>query len=98
MCFQLYSIPTKIKTCQEQNASHYSTLVLTHLRQSQCESFKDYLMVRHTLVAIGPEKGSCYCQDCVAGKPIVQVAGSPPQQYSLPLGWCRFVHRLSTSQ
>ena len=50
-------------------------------------------MVRHTLVAIGPEKGSCYCQQCVAGKPIVQVAGSPPQQYSLPLGWCRFVHR-----
>ena len=79
----------------------YSTLVLTHLwllPQSQCESFKDHLMVRHTLVAIGPEKGSCYCQDCVAGKPIVQVAGSPPQQYSLPLGWCRFVHRLSTSQ
>jgi hypothetical protein len=64
--------------------------------KSQCESFKDYLMVRHTLVAIGPEKGSCYCQDCVAGKPIVQVAGSPPQQYSLPLGWCRFVHRSQT--
>jgi hypothetical protein len=61
-----------------------------------CESFKDYLMVRHTLVAIGPEKGSCYCQQCVAGKPLVQVAGSPPQQYSLPLGWCRFVHRSQT--
>ncbi|CAI8034911.1 Tyrosine-protein phosphatase corkscrew (Fragment) [Geodia barretti] len=30
--------------------------------KSQCESFKDHLMVRHTLVAIGPEKGSCYCQ------------------------------------
>ena len=44
-------------------------------------------------MAVGPEKGSCYCQECVAGKPIVQVAGSPPQQYSLPLGWCRFVHR-----
>ena len=58
-----------------------------------CERFKDHLVVRHSIIALGPETAVCFCETCVAGKPIVQIAGSPPQQYTLPVGWCQFIHR-----
>lgn len=58
-----------------------------------CERFKDYLIVKHALIALAPEKAVCFCEKCAAGKPLEQVAGSPPQQYTLPLGWCQFVHK-----
>lgn len=62
-----------------------------HLRL--CERFKDHLMIKHALFALGPEQATCFCERCTAGQPMVQVSGSPPQQYSLPLGWSHFVHR-----
>ena len=58
-----------------------------------CERFKDHLMIKHALFALGPEQATCFCERCSAGQPMVQVSGSPPQQYSLPLGWSHFVHR-----
>lgn len=58
-----------------------------------CERFKDHLMIKHALFALGPEQATCFCERCTAGQPMVQVSGSPPQQYSLPLGWSHFVHR-----
>ena len=58
-----------------------------------CERFKDHLMMKNSLFALGPEEATCFCEQCTAGQPVVQVAGSPPQQYSLPLGWSHFVHR-----
>lgn len=58
-----------------------------------CERFKDQLVVKHSIIALGPETAVCFCETCVAGKPIVQIAGSPPQQYTLPVGWCQFIHR-----
>lgn len=59
----------------------------------KCENFKDHLMLKHSLYALGPGSSTCYCQQCVAGRPVVQVAGSPPQQHTLPVGWCSFKHR-----
>ena len=59
----------------------------------QSENFKDHLMLKHSLFALGPGSSSCYCLQCVAGRPVVQVAGSPPQQHTLPVGWCSFTHR-----
>ncbi len=58
-----------------------------------CERFKDHLVVKHSLISLSPENAVCFCEKCAAGKPMVQIAGNPPQQYSLPLGWCQFIHQ-----
>ncbi|XP_064393588.1 uncharacterized protein LOC135341052 [Halichondria panicea] len=61
-----------------------------------CERFKDHLVVKHSLISLSPENAVCFCEKCAAGKPMVQIAGNPPQQYSLPLGWCQFIHQSQT--
>lgn len=58
-----------------------------------CERFKDHLVIKHSMIALGPENGVCFCQNCAAGKDLVQMTGSPPQQYILPVGWAQFIHR-----
>lgn len=58
-----------------------------------CERYKDHLIIKHSMIALGPEKGSCYCQECASGKQVVLVTGNPPQQYTLPVGWAQFMHR-----
>ena len=58
-----------------------------------CERFKDHLVVKHSMISLSPENAVCFCEKCAEGKPMVQIAGSPPQQYSLPLGWCQFIHK-----
>lgn len=60
-----------------------------------CERYKDYLVIKQSMIALGPENGSCYCDKCASGKPSVQTAGSPPQQFTLPVGWAQFIHRYS---
>lgn len=61
-----------------------------------CERYKDQLVVKYSLIALSPETAVCVCETCAAGRPIVQSAGSPPQQYILPGGWCQFIHRYTT--
>ena len=56
-----------------------------------CERYKDHLIVKYALVAHGPENASCVCERCAAGKMLMQISGFPPQQYTLPIGWCRFI-------
>ena len=59
--------------------------------QALCERYKDHLIVKYALVAQGPENASCICERCAAGKMLTQVSGFPPQQYTLPVGWCQFI-------
>lgn len=65
--------------------------------KAACERYKDQLMLKHSMFALGPELSTCFCEACVAGQPVVQVSGAPPQQYSLPVRWCQFVHRYVTN-
>lgn len=58
-----------------------------------CERFKDHLIIKHSMIALGPENGSCHCHKCIGDQPLVQSSGSPPQQFTLPVGWCQFMHR-----
>lgn len=58
-----------------------------------CERFKDHLVVKYSMIALGPENANCFCQQCGADKPRAQMTGNPPQQFQLPLGWAQFVHR-----
>ena len=61
---------------------------------TQCELFKDHLMDKHSLFAIGPCLATCYCSHCSAGKTVVAPSGTPPRPYNLPVGWCQFTLRL----
>ncbi len=65
--------------------------VCSHL--ALCERFKDNLVIKHSMMALGPENGRCLCGNCSSGKQSLQVAGNPPQQFTLPIGWCQFMHR-----
>lgn len=56
-----------------------------------CERYKDHLVVKYALIAQGPENATCVCERCAAGKILMQVSGFPPQQYTLPMGWCQFI-------
>ena len=56
-----------------------------------CERYKDHLIVKYALISQGPENASCVCERCAAGKMLMQVSGFPPQQYTLPIGWCQFI-------
>jgi hypothetical protein len=56
-----------------------------------CERYKDHLIVKYALIAHGPENASCVCERCAAGKMLMQISGFPPQQYTLPVGWCQFI-------
>lgn len=56
-----------------------------------CERYKDHLIVKYALIAHGPENARCVCERCVAGKMLMQISGFPPQQYTLPVGWCQFI-------
>lgn len=59
---------------------------------TQCELFKDHLMHKHSLLAIGPCLATCYCNQCSAGGDAVVVTpGSQP--YTLPISWCQFTLR-----
>jgi len=58
-----------------------------------CERFKDHLVIKYSMIALGPENATCFCQQCGADKPRLQVTGNPPQQFQLPLGWVQFMHR-----
>ena len=59
-----------------------------------CTRYKELLMERSTLTGLSPIKIHCYCNICAAGKPLLAVSGSPPHQYTLPVGWCQFILRL----
>lgn len=41
----------------------------------------------------------CYCSNCcdARGEHRVAVSGDPPQEYSRPVGWCKFELRSNTS-
>ena len=56
-----------------------------------CERYKDHLIVKYALIAQGPENAVCICERCAAGKMLMQISGFPPQQFTLPLGWCQFI-------
>lgn len=56
-----------------------------------CERYKDHLIVKYALIAHGPENAICVCERCAAGKMLMQISGFPPQQYTLPVGWCQFI-------
>ena len=56
-----------------------------------CERYKDHLIVKYALIAHGPENARCVCERCAAGKMLMQISGFPPQQYTLPVGWCQFI-------
>lgn len=56
-----------------------------------CERYKDHLIVKYALIAQGPENAVCVCERCAGGKMLMQISGFPPQQYTLPLGWCQFI-------
>ena len=58
-----------------------------------CERFKDHLVIKHSMIALGPENATCHCEKCSDGEPSLQSTGSPPQQFTLPIGWCQFMHR-----
>ena len=58
-----------------------------------CERFKDHLVIKYSMIALGPENAACFCDKCADGKPLIQTAGSPPQQFSLPVGWAQFIHK-----
>ena len=66
-----------------------------------CERYKDHLVVKHSMIALAPEKGRCLCEACEvggggeegAGQAVVKTAGNPPQQFTLPVGWAEFIHR-----
>ncbi len=71
---------------------------------SLCERYKDHLVVKHSMIALAPENGSCFCEQCERKgegqgegqgeeRQVIRVAGNPPQQYALPLGWAQFIHR-----
>ena len=60
---------------------------------SLCERYKDHLVVKHSMIALAPENGRCSCQKCAAEEQVMQVAGKPPQQFVLPVGWAQFMHR-----
>lgn len=64
---------------------------------SICTRYKDILLLRASLSALAPKRLNCYCITCAAGKPTVAVSGSPPQQYTLPFGWCQFILRYCIS-
>ena len=55
--------------------------------------YKELLMQRSSLSALSPLQIHCYCSHCAAGKPLVSVSGTPPHQYTLPVGWCQFLLR-----
>ena len=80
-----------IKYSMKRDSPVLRTHVCSYL--ALCERFKDNLIIKHALIALGPEHAVCFCETCAASKPLVQVAGSPPQQYTLPIGWCQFIHR-----
>ncbi len=73
--------------------SHYKAAGAVCSYLALCEQYKDHLVIKHSLIALSPENAVCFCEKCAAGKPMVRIAGSPPQQYSLPLGWCQFIHK-----
>lgn len=58
-----------------------------------CTRYKELLLQRSSLSALSPLQFHCYCCTCAAGKPVVSVSGSPPHQYTLPIGWCQFILR-----
>lgn len=58
--------------------------------------YKELLMRRSSLSALSPLQIHCYCSHCAAGKPLVSVSGTPPHQYTLPVGWCQFLLRSQT--
>lgn len=60
---------------------------------AKCERYKDHLIIKHSMIALGPENGSCCCDKCAAGRQVTLTTGSPPQQYTLPVGWAQFIHR-----
>ena len=60
---------------------------------SLCERYKDHLVVKHSMIALAPEQAHCCCKDCAREEQVMCVAGNPPQQYTLPLGWTQFMHR-----
>ena len=65
----------------------------TCLYSGVCIRYKDKLMERSSLTALAPNQLRCYCVECGAGKPVTAVSGSPPHQYTLPMGWCQFILR-----
>lgn len=60
---------------------------------SLCERYKDHLVVKHSMIALAPEQARCCCKECAREEQVMCVAGNPPQQYTLPLGWTQFMHR-----
>lgn len=58
-----------------------------------CERYKDHLIIKHSMIALGPENGNCHCDKCASGRQVMLTSGSPPQQYTLPVGWAQFIHR-----
>jgi hypothetical protein len=61
-----------------------------------CTRYKELLLQRNSLSAISPVRCHCYCSLCGAGKPVKAVSGTPPHQYTIPLGWCQFIMRSQT--
>lgn len=55
--------------------------------------YKDWLLQRNCLSALAPLKTHCYCTQCGVGKSAIAASGSPPQHYTLPIGWCQFILR-----
>ena len=64
---------------------------------SVCTRYKELLMQRSSLTGLSPIKIRCYCNLCAAGKPLLAVSGSPPHQYTLPVGWCQFILRCANN-
>lgn len=58
-----------------------------------CTRYKEQIMQRSSLTGLSPIKMHCYCNICAAGKPVLAVSGTPPHQYTLPIGWCQFILR-----
>ena len=58
-----------------------------------CSRYKEVLLQRNSLSVISPLQCHCHCAHCSAGKPLIAVSGSPPHQYTMPIGWCQFVLR-----
>lgn len=81
---------TKKALKQNVPSSHQRSNICPYL--ALCERYKDHLIVKYALIAQGPENASCVCAErCAAGKMLMQVSGFPPQQYTLPIGWCQFI-------
>lgn len=62
-----------------------------------CTRYKEQLMQRSSLTGLSPIKIHCYCNICAAGKPVLAVSGTPPHQYTLPIGWCQFILRSASA-